>query len=92
MIKLAREAGAKVLLAGIQIPTNYGRRYADSFANMYPALAAEYDVALIPFLLDGIALNASLMQDDQIHPRAEAQPLVLDNVLPTLDGLLPSCP
>jgi acyl-CoA thioesterase-1 len=91
MIALAQDGGAQVVLAGIQIPSNYGRRYADAFAAMYPDLATAYDVALVPFLLDGIALRRDLMQDDRIHPRAEAQPRVLANVLPALEPLLPAC-
>ncbi len=91
MIQLSRDAGAKVLLAGIQIPTNYGRRYAEGFRDMYPGLADEFGIALVPFLLEGIALEPTLMQSDQIHPNADAQPLVLANVLPTLAPMLETC-
>jgi len=84
MIERSLDAGARVVLAGMMIPPNLGP-YADAFARIYPALAAEYDVALIEFFLEGIALDRSLMQRDGIHPTAEAQPLVLANVWPVLE-------
>ena len=84
MIERSLEAGARVVLAGMMIPPNLGP-YADAFARIYPQLAAEYDVALIGFFLDGIALDRTLMQPDGIHPTAEAQPLVLDNVWRVLE-------
>lgn len=84
MIERSLDAGARVVLAGMMIPPNLGP-YADAFARMYPELAAEYEVALIGFFLDGIALDRSLMQPDGIHPTAAAQPLVLDNVWPVLE-------
>jgi acyl-CoA thioesterase I len=84
MIERSLNAGARVVLAGMMIPPNLGP-YADAFARIYPELAAEYDVALIGFFLDGIALDRSLMQPDGIHPTAEAQPLVLKNVWPVLE-------
>nr|WP_297462168.1 arylesterase [uncultured Halomonas sp.] len=90
MIEASQRAGAQVLLLGIQVPPNYGQAYATAFRNVYHELAEEYDVPLVPFLLDGIALDASLMQDDGIHPTAEAQSMILDNVWPTLKTLLPS--
>lgn len=90
MIEASQRAGAQVLLLGIQVPPNYGQAYATAFRNVYHELAEEYDVPLVPFLLDGIALDASLMQDDGIHPTAEAQEMILDNVWPTLKTLLPN--
>ncbi|MBU2099525.1 MAG: arylesterase [Gammaproteobacteria bacterium] len=88
MIELSQQAGARVLLAGIQIPPNYGPRYTGPFYAQYSELAQQYDLALIPFLLDGIADNTELMQDDGIHPTAEAQPMVLDIVWPVLLELI----
>lgn len=88
MIETARKTGASVLLAGILIPPNYGPRYADAFAQMYVQLAAEQKVALVPFLLDGVALDPKLMQQDGLHPRAEGQPRVLQNVWQHLHPLL----
>jgi len=91
MIRLSREAGAKVLLLGIQIPTNYGRRYTEALAGVFPALAEELHVPLVPFFLDGIAQNAALMQSDGIHPNAEAQPLLAEAVLDDIASLLEGC-
>lgn len=88
-INLASDAGAKVLLLGIQIPSNYGRRYSDSFRNTYSELSDEHAVALIPFFLDGVHDNEALMQADTVHPNEAAQPLlkevVLKKLLPLLD-------
>jgi len=88
MIELSQAAGARVLLIGIQIPPNYGPRYTEPFYDQYEELAREYGLTLIPFLLEGIAENSTLMQDDGIHPTAEAQPMIVDNVWPVLIDLL----
>lgn len=88
LIKLSQNAGADTLLIGMQIPPNYGQRYAQGFSELYPALAEKYQLALVPFMLDGIALKPALMQEDGIHPTAEAQPLILDNIYPVLKPLL----
>lgn len=90
MIEQSRQAGADVLLLGIDIPPNYGQAYRDAFTSVFHSLADEYDVPLVPFLLEDIALNEQLMQDDGIHPTAEAQPIILDNVWPALEPLLDS--
>lgn len=89
MIEASQNAGAEVLLLGIQVPPNYGQAYSDAFRRVYQALADEYDVPLVPFLLERVALDDHLMQDDGIHPTAEAQPIILDNVWPELKKLLP---
>lgn len=89
MIRMSREAGAKVLLIGTELPANYGRAYRDRFRAVYVDLARRHAVALLPFLLDGVALEPGLMQDDGLHPTAAAQPRVLDNVWPLLQTLLP---
>jgi acyl-CoA thioesterase-1 len=88
MIQLVQAKGAKVLLLGIKIPPNYGARYANGFEQTYLDLAKKYQVPLIPFFLDGVALNPQLMQRDGLHPRAEAQPILLKNVWPALQPLL----
>lgn len=88
MIELAEQAGAMVILTGIQIPPNYGPRYTLPFAELYGELAAEKDLALVPFLIDGIPQIPELMQNDGIHPKAEAQFMILDNVWPALEPLL----
>ncbi len=80
MIDKAHAAGAMVVLAGILIPPNYGEDYADAFAAVYPELSAEYDLPLIPFFMDGVALDPSKLQADGIHPNTAAQPILLENV------------
>jgi acyl-CoA thioesterase I len=88
MIAAIRAAGARLLLVGIMIPPNYGQQYATSLADMYPRLAAANKVALLPFLLDGVALESRLMQSDGLHPNAQGQPRVLENVWSALKPLL----
>ncbi|UUD64453.1 arylesterase [Pseudomonas seleniipraecipitans] len=88
MIDASREAGAKVLLLGMRIPPNYGERYTTAFAKVFDDVAAEKSVPLVPFLLEGVGGVDALMQDDRVHPAVEAQPLLLENVWPTLKPLL----
>ena len=80
MINLAKASGAEVILTGIQIPPNYGPRYTAPFFEIYSALAKQKLLPLVPFLIDGIPQQPELMQNDGIHPRAEAQSMILDNV------------
>lgn len=84
IIELSQRNGAHVLLAEMRIPPNYGPRYTQKFQGLYKNLANRYQISLIPFLLDGVADSKQLMQSDGIHPRAEAQPQILDNVWPVL--------
>ena len=88
MIELARASGADVVLAGIQIPPNYGMTYTQALANVYPELAERFDTALIDFLLADVALNRELMQPDGIHPNAAGQKIVFANVWRVLGPLL----
>ncbi|HMB59828.1 MAG TPA: arylesterase [Xanthomonadales bacterium] len=88
MIDQSLAIGASVVLAGIHIPPNYGKTYTERFSKMYQELAVEYDVQFIPFLLEGIALDPSLMLEDGIHPTSAAQPLIVDTVLRALDPVL----
>lgn len=88
MIDEAKEAQAQVLLIGMQLPPNYGGDYTKRFSAMFPELAKENRVALVPFLLDGIAKKADMFQSDRIHPTAQAQPVMLDSVWPHLKPLL----
>jgi acyl-CoA thioesterase-1 len=88
MIRLARDAGARVLLTGIQIPPNYGFAYTEALAGVYRDLAHEFSVPLVEFLMQGIALNDALMQADRMHPNADGQPIMLENVWPVLAELL----
>ena len=93
IIRLSRDAGANVVLLGIQIPINYGRRYRDQFGAMYESLASELDLPFHPFLLTGVALDADLMQADGLHPTADAQTKILENVWPVFSeaaGFTPS--
>lgn len=88
MIERSQSFGAEVLLLGIDIPPNYGQAYRDAFQTVYSELSDEYDVPLVPFLLQDIATQDALMQEDGIHPTAKAQPTIIDNVWPTLEPLL----
>jgi len=88
IIESARERGAEVVLLGIRIPLNYGRRYTEAFEGIYRELADELAVPWIEFFMEGIALNEDLMQDDGIHPNAEAQPILLDNAWPVIHRAL----
>ena len=88
MIEASQKAGAKVLLLGMQLPPNYGARYTQAFAKVYDELAHEKQVALVPFFLQGVGGHPQLMQADGIHPAADAQGLLLDNVWPALKALL----
>ena len=88
MIHVAETTRARVLLAGLLIPPNYGPRYTKQFADMYPGLARQYHTALVPFLLKGVALDSHLMQQDGLHPNARGEPLVLSNLWPYLAPML----
>lgn len=78
IIELAQARGARVLLLGMKMPTNYGPRFAQLFEAVYPRLAQRYGVDFVPFFLDGVALQEELMQADGIHPNAQAQSRLLD--------------
>jgi acyl-CoA thioesterase-1 len=88
MIVALRKAGAKVVLAGMTLPPNYGPEYIRSFEAVYKDLAREYHLPLIPFLLRGVGGNPSLMQRDGIHPTAEGNRIVAQNVMQSLEPLL----
>jgi acyl-CoA thioesterase-1 len=83
-----QQQGGKVLLLPMLLPPNYGKIYIDRFAGLYRELADVHDVALGRFILVCIADRPELMQGDGIHPRAEAQGMMLDNVWPDLEPLL----
>ncbi|GLS24654.1 arylesterase [Marinibactrum halimedae] len=90
MISKSQAAGARVLLVGIEIPPNYGERYTQLFRKTFNTVATDTNVLFVPFILDKIATQADLMQDDGIHPTSEAQPMLLDNIWPKLEPLLKS--
>lgn len=88
MINAAQKAGTQVLLAGMQIHGNYGERYRRQFADIYVRIASKNKVTLIPFVLEGIPQHAELMQADRMHPTAEAQAAILQNVMRYLIPML----
>jgi len=91
MAKAAKTAGAQVLIVGMQVPPNYGRKYSDDFAALFARVAQREGAALVPFLLKGVAdvpNSEALFQSDRIHPRAQAHPTMLANVWPALMPLL----
>jgi acyl-CoA thioesterase I len=91
MAQAAKAAGAKVLIAGMQLPPNYGRKYSEEFASLFAKVAQAENTALVPFLLKGVADGPQaqeLFQPDRIHPREAAHPIILDNLWPALQELL----
>jgi acyl-CoA thioesterase-1 len=88
MIAASQKAKAKVLLIGMQLPPNYGGDYTQKFSAIYTRLAKETKAALVPFFLTGLENRPELFQADRIHPTAEAQPIMLNNVWPQLKLLL----
>lgn len=88
MIRLCQQQQAQVLLVGMRLPPNYGPTYTEQFANNYLELSKELGVPLVPFFLDKVALVPGMMLEDRIHPTANAQPILLDNLWPFLEPLL----
>lgn len=88
IIRASQAAGSDVILQQMQIPTNYGRRYTMLFSQSFESLAEEYGVTLLPFFLTDIALKPSLMQADGIHPNAEAQPIIAQDMQKKLTPLV----
>ena len=83
-----RDAGARSVLLGIELPLNYGPQYRDGLREMYRGLSTNFNAPPLPFLLDGVATDPKLMQDDGLHPKAEGEPRVLDNVWPVLEPVV----
>jgi len=92
MVQLSQAAAARVLLVGVRLPPNYGERYTEEFARLFPELAKQYRLPLVPFLLEHVALDPALMQADGLHPNARGEPLVLDTLWPYLKPLLTKNP
>ncbi|NRR30540.1 arylesterase [Oxalobacteraceae bacterium] len=88
MAGAAQQADARVLLVGMRMPPNYGRDYADKFFGMYGTLSKELRTPLVPFMLEGVADKPQLFQPDRLHPTAEAHPLILANIWPSLQKLI----
>ncbi|WP_046804972.1 arylesterase [Achromobacter sp. LC458] len=88
MAQAAKQAEAKVVIVGMQIPPNYGRDYSQRFAQLFSTVAKNENARLVPFLMEGMATNRAMFQADGIHPNEDAQAQLLDNVWPTLQPLL----
>jgi len=86
IIEQAQRTNARVLLLGIQLPPNYGLDYTRQFRVLYPKLVKRYDIALVPFMLEGV--TPEQYQADNLHPNAAGQPRILKNILPSLLPLL----
>lgn len=88
LIAQIKASGSQVLLIGIRLPPNMGRRYTEGFYAIYPRLAQRHQIPLVPFLLEGVATESELMQADGLHPKENAQAKLLDNIWPHLSPLL----
>jgi len=88
IVRASQKAGSRVLLVGMRLPPNYGERYTRQFAQVYVDLAREYKTAFAPFLLEGVADRRELFQEDNMHPAAQAQPVILENVWKALAPML----
>ena len=88
LIALNLKQKRAVLLLGMRMPPNYGERYTQGYAAIYATLARRHRVALVPFLLEGVADRPALMQADNLHPNERGQSVLLDNVWPVLRSLL----
>jgi len=88
MVQSSQQSGAKVLLAGIKLPPNYGADYIEQFESMYADIAREYDTLLVPFFMDGVVFKPGLLQADGIHPNEKGQPVLLENVWQVLEPAL----
>ena len=84
MINKSRLSGARVVLLGMKIPPNYGVAYSKKFEAVFSELAKEYQLPFIPFFLESVIKNLQLLQQDELHPTAEAQPLLLRKILPII--------
>ena len=90
IVETARQRDVQVLLAGIRLPPNYGEAYNSIFTGIYSEVAGKYDISLVPQLMYQVAEKSELMQEDGIHPTAEAQPQLLENVWVELESMLDS--
>ncbi len=88
IVRLSQNSGAKVILLAMKIPPNYGKRYIEQFYAVYPQLAKELAIQLVPFILEDVVLNKDLMQLDGLHPNAKAQSILADKIEPYLFPLL----
>jgi len=88
MVTLSQKQDAKVMLIGMRMPPNYGRAYTERFFNMYGTLSKDLKAPLVPFMLEGVADKPALFQADRLHPNAEAHPIILNNIWPTISNMI----
>lgn len=88
MIQLIQKNNARVILLGMKIPPNYGVAYSRQFENIFTVLAKEFELPFIPFFLDKVITRLDLLQEDELHPTAKAQPILLNEVLPVVNKVL----
>lgn len=88
LIQQSQKANATVVVLGMKIPPNYGTAYSKAFENNYKVVSQQYKVKLLPFFLEGVAGNKSLMQKDLVHPNSKAQPILLNLAYPYIKGAL----
>ena len=88
MIQQSKKSGAKVLLIGMKVPSNYGPKYSQSFTQQYQQLSQELKVPRVPFMLQGMENRPELIQDDGLHPNGQGQPIILENIWPQLKLIL----
>ena len=88
MIDMASKNKARVLLVGMRIPPNYGRAYTERFFGMYKSISTQLKAPLVPFMLEGVAEKPALFQPDRLHPTADAHPIILNNIWPTLAPMI----
>ncbi len=88
IIERCRQDNVQILLAGVRLPPNYGPVYNEQFAALYRRLSDKYQIPLVPRILDQVAENRDMLQEDGIHPKAEAQPQIMKNVWAGLKPLL----
>lgn len=88
IITLVKQANAQPLLMQIRLPTNYGRRYTESFSNIYPKLAEQFALPLLPFFMEQVYLKPEWMMEDGIHPTRDAQPFIAEWMAKQLEPLV----
>jgi acyl-CoA thioesterase-1 len=88
IVRRSQKIGAKVMLLGMKIPPNYGKRYVEMFYEVYPQLSAELQIPYVPFILEEVALKSEMMQADGLHPNELAQPLIAEKIWGYLQPLL----
>ena len=88
MVRASQAAGARVVVAGIRMPPNYGREYTERFYGAFANVSKEHNTALVPFLLEGFSDSADFFQPDRIHPSAQAQNRILQTVWPVLEPMI----